>query len=58
MDNLYTVGTFTTAKNDPARKLMIKRYLGRIYYCTAVDDPTQKLLAFFERELTPPATTA
>jgi hypothetical protein len=58
MLNLYADGTFITAKNDPTRKLLIKRYLGRIYYCTAVDDPTQKLLAFFERELSTPKTGA
>jgi hypothetical protein len=57
MDNLYAEETLITAKNDPTRKLRIKRYLGRIYYCIAVDDPSQKLLAFFERELIPPAAT-
>jgi hypothetical protein len=58
MDNIYQEGSFTSAKNDPTRKLVINRYLGRIYYCTAVDDPSQKLLAFFERELTPPSKKA
>jgi hypothetical protein len=58
MHNLYAAGTIITAKIDPARKLLVKRYLGKIYYCTAVDDPSQKLLAFFERELVPPATAA
>jgi hypothetical protein len=57
MDNVYTEGTLITAKNAPARKLLIKRYLGRVYYCTAVDDPSQKLLAFFERELIAPLAT-
>jgi hypothetical protein len=56
MDNLFAEGTFITAKNAPAQKLLIKRYLGRIYYCTAVTDPTQKLLVFFERELIGPST--
>jgi hypothetical protein len=54
MENLYAEGTFITSKNDPARKVIIKPYLERIYYCTAVDDPTQKLLAFFETELIAP----
>jgi len=55
MDNIYSVGTFITAQNDPNRTLIINRYLDRIYYCEAVNDPTHKLLAFFERELIPPA---
>jgi hypothetical protein len=58
MDHLYAEGTFIAAKNDPYRKLLIKRYLGRVYYCTAVDDPTNKLLAFFERELVVTVATA
>ena len=58
MDNIYQEGSFTSAKNDPSRKLVIKSYLGRVYYCTAVDDPSQKLLAFFERELIAPLAAA
>jgi hypothetical protein len=54
MDNIYLAGTFITAKSDPNSTLIINRYLNRIYYCEAVNDPTHKLLAFFERELIPP----
>lgn len=56
MNNKYEEGTLITAQNDPSRKLIIKRYLKRIYYCNAVDDPTHKLLVFFEREFIDPAT--
>lgn len=55
MSNTYTEGSFITAKENPTRKLIITRYLDRIYYCNVVDDPAQKLLAYFERELIPPA---
>ncbi len=57
MDNIYSPGTFITAQNDPNCLLVINRYLDRIYYCEAVNDPTHKLLAFFERELIPPVST-
>lgn len=54
MDNIFKEGTFITAKADPTRNLIIDRYLKRIYYCKAVDDPTGKLLVYFERELMTP----
>jgi hypothetical protein len=54
MDNIYKEGTFITAKSNSECKLVIHRYIGRIYYCKAVDDPTGKLLAYFERELIAP----
>lgn len=54
MDNIYQEGTLITAKEHPQSTLIINRYLKRIYYCEAVDDPTHKLLAYFERELIPP----
>jgi len=57
MDNIYEAGTFITAQNDPGCKLKINRYLDRIYYCEALNDPTHKLLAYFERELVPPSST-
>lgn len=54
MDNIYPVGSFITAQKDPASRLVIRQYLKRIYYCHAVDDPGQKVLAYYERELIPP----
>jgi hypothetical protein len=55
MENIYKEGTFIYAKVDPERKLIINRYLKRIYYCEAVNDPAHKMLVYFERELIPPA---
>jgi hypothetical protein len=54
MDNIYKEGTLITAKADPECKLIINRYIGRIYYCKAVNDANGKLLAYFERELIAP----
>jgi hypothetical protein len=54
MDNIYKAGTFITAKINPETKLIINEYLGRIYFCSAVDDPTGKRLAYYERELIAP----
>jgi hypothetical protein len=55
MDNKYKDGTLIVAKSDPNRQLIIDRYLDRIYYCKVVSEPQGKLLAYYERELTPPA---
>jgi hypothetical protein len=54
MDNIYEVGSFITAKKDPQSRLIIRRYLKRIYYCESQDDQNHKLLAYFERELVTP----
>jgi hypothetical protein len=54
MENLYQPGSFITAKARPDQRLVINRYYKRIYYCFVVDDPSKKLLAYFENELIPP----
>jgi hypothetical protein len=56
MDNIYKEGTFITAKAAPDRTLFISRYYKRIYYCKPEGEASAKLLAYFERELTLPAT--
>lgn len=56
MDNIYKEGTYITAKSNPDRKLIIGRYIKRIYYCQPVDDRHGKALAYFERELIAPVT--
>lgn len=53
-DNLYQEGTFITAKENPVQMLVIAKYYQRIYYCLVPGDSTQKLLAYFERELIAP----
>jgi hypothetical protein len=58
MDTRYKDGTHITAQNDPNCTLIINRYLDRIYYCEAVNDPEHRLLAYFERELIAPPIPA
>jgi hypothetical protein len=54
-DNIYPEGTLITALVNPALQLKIMKYYQRIYYCAIVGKETQKQLAYFERELIPPA---
>jgi hypothetical protein len=54
MDNIYQEGITITAKTQPETPLIIKRYLKRVYFCEAVNDPEHKMLAYFERELINP----
>lgn len=54
-DNIYKEGTQLTAKENPERQLVITKYSQRIYYCTAVDDMTGKMYAYFEGNFIPPA---
>lgn len=54
MDNIFKEGSVITAKSNPNRKLVIGRYIKRIYYCKPIDDPDGKALVYFERELNAP----
>lgn len=51
MENKYKEGDVVYAKLNPALKLVIRRYVDRIYYCTIQQFPTRKELVYFEREL-------
>jgi hypothetical protein len=57
-DNKYQEGLEVYAMNKPSEKLVIRRYVDRIYYCLIANHPDQKELAFFERELTSKAGTS
>jgi hypothetical protein len=50
-DNIYPVGAIIMAKEAPTRKLEIKNYNQRIYYCAIVGDEAAKQKAYFEKEL-------
>ena len=54
MKKTYQDGTYITAKSHPDRQLVVNRYVGMIYYCVALDDPSKKLIGHFETELIPP----
>ena len=47
----YKAGEVVYAKINPDLKLVIRRYLDRIYYCQLQADPKNKDLVYFEREL-------
>ena len=49
--NKYKEGQVVHAKADPETKLVITRYLDRIYYCEHQKNPSRNNLVFFEREL-------
>ncbi len=51
MENKYKEGETVYAKVNPECKLIVRRYVKRIYYCTIRDNPEEKELVFFEREL-------
>lgn len=52
MENKYKEGDIVFAKENPTRKLIIRRYVDRIYYCKIQEDDSAKELVYFERELT------
>ncbi|MEQ8532822.1 MAG: hypothetical protein RIB86_13305 [Imperialibacter sp.] len=52
IENKFTEGTTVYALAHPNKKLIIKRYIKRIYYCTSPAYPDQKDMVFYERELT------
>ena len=53
MENKYKEGEIVYAKVNPELKLVIRRYVDRIYYCKIQDEPDRKELVYFEREIMP-----
>ena len=51
-DNIYAEGQIVFAKSNPGVKLIIRRYIDRMYYCRTKDDASLAELALFEREIT------
>ena len=51
MQNKYKEGEEVYAKENPSLKLIIRRYVDRIYYCKIKEDPMHKELVYFEREI-------
>ncbi len=48
---LFKTGDFVYAKSNPDVKLVVKRYIDRIYYCTAFNVHNAPERVYFEREL-------
>lgn len=51
MENKYKEGDVVFAKENPSKKLVIRRYVDQIYYCKLAEDLHAKELVYFEREL-------
>ncbi len=51
MENKYKEGDVVYANEDLTKKLVIRRYVDRIYYCKVAGDSHAKELVYFEREL-------
>lgn len=51
MENKFKEGDVVFAKVNPDVKLVVRRYVTRIYYCKIQHDPDRKELVYFEREI-------
>lgn len=47
----FEEGDIVYAKADPQVKMIVRRYVARIYYCRFADQPDKKELALFDREI-------
>jgi hypothetical protein len=50
-DNIYQTGTVVTAKENPNRRLLIMKYVHRIYYCAVIGNAAVNHLTYHERDL-------
>lgn len=55
MENKFKEGEVVIERIRPSQKLMVKKYVSKLYYCKAMEDPSRKELVFYERELMPEA---
>ena len=51
MENKFNEGAIVYAKINTSQKLVVRRYVDRVYYCKVHNQPELKDLVFFEREL-------
>jgi hypothetical protein len=54
MENKYKEGDTVIARINPEVKLVVRRYVDRIYYCRIKGANDNHDLVYFERELTIP----
>ncbi len=57
-DNLYPEGSLIFAKDRPTIPMVIRRYIGRIYYCRNQRDSAESERSYFEHELLPSVAPA
>ncbi len=51
MEAKYKEGDIVSERVRPLQKLIISRFINKIYYCKIFENPRRKELVFFEREL-------
>jgi hypothetical protein len=51
MENKFKEGEEVYAKTDPELKLVVRRYVDRVYYCRIKGNQDHDDLPYFEREL-------
>jgi hypothetical protein len=51
MEKKFKEGDIVYAKMYPAKKLIVSRYVDKLYYCKVPENLKLKELVFFEREL-------
>ena len=47
----YAPGESVFSKANPGERLVVRRYVGRVYYCQFPDSPDRKEVVLFEREI-------
>lgn len=52
LENRFKAGDSVYALENPTCKLIVRRYVERIYYCQLSDNLSANDQAFFDRELT------
>lgn len=51
ISNKYKEGEVVFEKARPLQKLVVERYLDKLYYCKLPEAPQRKSLVFLERDL-------
>ncbi|NAY91202.1 hypothetical protein GTQ34_04655 [Muricauda sp. JGD-17] len=51
MENRFKKGDVVCAKVRPSVSLVVRLYARRVYYCTTQNNPSEKELVYFDREL-------
>jgi hypothetical protein len=51
MENKYKAGDVVSDRIRPNQRLLIKRFLGNLYYCIIMENPKRKELVYLERDL-------
>ena len=52
MGNKFKEGEIVYARIFPGKKLIVSRYVNKLYYCKVPENLKLKELVYFERELT------